>query len=87
MVVVQLSVAGAESVSCQLHHTRVDLLEEVVVLFRRGGFEVLLELGEAEFVGRLVLAVVLGVLLDGIVGEVHHLALEVFGRELLGCSA
>jgi hypothetical protein len=52
-----------------------------------GRLDILLKIGKAQFICIFVLAVVLGVFLDGIVGEMDHSVLEVFGCEFLGGCA
>ena len=78
-------IGGLDGMPANLLQLWADLLIEVEVLLR--GIEVLLEVVVAELVAILILAVLVAVDLDGIVGEVDELVVGVAQLELVAAGA
>lgn len=66
---------------------RVSFVIEAIKLFPVDRIDMPLKIGEGNFVGRLILTILLELLLNGIVGQVHHFIFDVLDGELFGASS
>lgn len=69
---VHLAPGGTEAVRCQLLDLREDVALEIYIKAAVVLINVVLEFVVAQFVSRFKFTVVFGLLLDGIVRQVHH---------------
>ena len=77
-------IAGLNCIEPQLFHDRVSLFLEIKFAFY---VKVFLKIREAEFIGIFEFAVAFRLFLNGVVGEVDELVVELFERELLAGGA